>query len=137
MSLEGEERPNIPPISPQEAQAAAVPIVESVLGHLKEIIPPPPPTPTVASPVKVPIPAPTPVSFISRPNPFESLSGESSVNRYAAFPDTKHARSSSFLPADLNIVPEEMWPAGEADDFLMNLVDEDWAIGEGIDMELQ
>jgi len=49
-----------------------------------------------------------------------------------------HSRSSSFLPPHLNVVPEEMWPADAAtDDFLMSLVDEeDWAIGEGVDMEM-
>jgi len=47
-----------------------------------------------------------------------------------------HERAGSFLPPHLNIVPEEIWPVDAADDFLMKLVDEDWAIGEGIDMEM-
>jgi len=47
-----------------------------------------------------------------------------------------HRKSSSFIPPYLNIVPEDMFPNdGTADDFLMSLVDGDWAIGEGIDMD--
>ncbi|CAB9496535.1 Basic region leucine zipper [Seminavis robusta] len=48
-----------------------------------------------------------------------------------------HRKQSSFIPPYLNVVPEEMFPTdGTADDFLMSLVDdEDWAIGEGIDMD--
>jgi hypothetical protein len=46
-----------------------------------------------------------------------------------------YRRQPSFLPAHLNMVPEEMW-SGETEDFLMNLVDEeDWAIGVGLDMD--
>jgi hypothetical protein len=49
----------------------------------------------------------------------------------------QHQRKSSFLPTHLNVVPEEMYPTtGDAsEDFLMSLVDGDWAIGEGIDMD--
>lgn len=47
-----------------------------------------------------------------------------------------HKKQSSFIPPYLNVVPEEMFPNdGTADEFLMSLVDEDWAIGEGIDMD--
>jgi len=49
-----------------------------------------------------------------------------------------HVRRSSFLPAHLNVVPEEMFPSGDgaAEDFFMSLIDdEDWAIGEGIEMD--
>jgi len=47
-----------------------------------------------------------------------------------------HRKQSSFIPPHLNVVPEEMFPNdGTADEFLMSLVDEDWAIGEGIDMD--
>jgi hypothetical protein len=37
----------------------------------------------------------------------------------------------------LNVVPEEMFPSGEsAEEIFMSLMnDEDWAIGEGIDMD--
>jgi hypothetical protein len=48
-----------------------------------------------------------------------------------------HKKQSSFIPPHLNVVPEEMFPSdGTAEDyFLMSMVDEDWAIGEGIDMD--
>jgi hypothetical protein len=49
-----------------------------------------------------------------------------------------HVRKSSFLPRDLSAVPEEMFPSGDgaAEDFFISLInDEDWAIGEGIDMD--
>ena len=50
---------------------------------------------------------------------------------------SSHIRKSSFLPAHLNVVPEEMFPSTDgAEDFFMSLMDdEDWAIGEGIDMD--
>ena len=49
----------------------------------------------------------------------------------------QHQRKSSFLPTHLNVVPEEMYPtSGDAsEDLLMSLIDGDWAIGEGIDMD--
>jgi hypothetical protein len=50
----------------------------------------------------------------------------------------QHHRNNSFLPSThLNVVPEEMYPTGgdANEDFLMSLVDGDWAIGEGIDMD--
>jgi hypothetical protein len=48
-----------------------------------------------------------------------------------------HNRKNSFLPPHLNVVPEEMFPAGDgAEDFFMSLIDdEDWAIGGGVDMD--
>lgn len=51
----------------------------------------------------------------------------------------QHVRKSSFLPPHLNVVPEEMFPTTDAsaEDFLMSLIDDgDWAIGEGIDMDM-
>jgi hypothetical protein len=49
-----------------------------------------------------------------------------------------HVRKNSFLPPHLNVVPEEMFPAADgSEDFLMNLIDDgDWAIGEGVDMDM-
>jgi hypothetical protein len=46
-------------------------------------------------------------------------------------------RQSSFLPPHLNVVPEEMFPPLDpAEDFFMSLMDnEDWVIGEGVDMD--
>eukprot|EP00934_Nitzschia_sp_Nitz4_P002589 Nitzschia sp. Nitz4//scaffold298_size22859//15563//17387//NITZ4_008532-RA/size22859-augustus-gene-0.5-mRNA-1//-1//CDS//3329546332//2579//frame0 len=49
-----------------------------------------------------------------------------------------HARIGSFLPSDLNAVPE-LFPTadGTTEDFLMTLIDDgDWAIGEGVDMDM-
>lgn len=49
-----------------------------------------------------------------------------------------HVRKSSFLPPHLSAVPEEMFPSGDgaAEDFFISLIDdEDWAIGEGVDMD--
>jgi hypothetical protein len=49
-----------------------------------------------------------------------------------------HVRKSSFLPPHLSAVPEEMFPSGDgaAEDFFIGLInDEDWAIGEGVDMD--
>jgi hypothetical protein len=42
------------------------------------------------------------------------------------------------LPPHLNVVPEDMFAANDtaAEDFFVGLMDdEDWAIGEGIDMD--
>lgn len=53
-----------------------------------------------------------------------------------ASPKRTHGRASSFLPPHLNVVPEEFFPAGEsAEEIFMSLMDEDWAIGEGVDMD--
>lgn len=48
-----------------------------------------------------------------------------------------HVRRSSFLPPHLNVVPEDMFPMGDAveDDFFVGLMEDDWAIGGGIDMD--
>ena len=48
----------------------------------------------------------------------------------------QHVRKSSFLPAHLSVVPEELWP-DEADEFLLDMIEGDWAIGEGIDMDMK
>mmetsp|Transcript_5681 Transcript_5681/g.13389 ORF Transcript_5681/g.13389 Transcript_5681/m.13389 type:complete len:711 (+) Transcript_5681:158-2290(+) len=53
-------------------------------------------------------------------------------------PAKVHKRKTSFLPAHLSAVPEEEFNAGDggAEDFFMSLIDdEDWAIGEGVDMD--
>jgi hypothetical protein len=62
------------------------------------------------------------------PNPLEDNGGSGP-------PQSKHQRVSSFLPAHLNVVPEEMWPDNDDKEFLMSLADEDWAIGAGVEME--
>ncbi|CAJ1946096.1 unnamed protein product [Cylindrotheca closterium] len=53
-------------------------------------------------------------------------------------PAKVHKRKTSFLPAHLGAVPEEEFNPGDggAEDFFMSLIDdEDWAIGEGVDMD--
>jgi hypothetical protein len=128
MSMEGEDRPAVPTICPIEAQATSAVAVENAVGHVKAIIPPPP-TPTEEAPMHFVIPAPTPVTAM-----MSRCMSMPVAPSYDSSPiqGGGHKRNSSFLPSHLNIVPEEMW---ETEDFLMNLVDEDWAIGEGIDME--
>lgn len=70
--------------------------------------------------------APTPMNIVSHAPPVTQHPGK----------ESGHRKQSSFIPPYLNVVPEEMFPNdGTADDFLMSLVDEDWAIGEGIDMD--
>jgi hypothetical protein len=53
-------------------------------------------------------------------------------------PTVGHVRGNSFLPPHLNVVPEDGFLAGEgAEDFFISLMDdEDWAIGEGVDMDV-
>jgi hypothetical protein len=49
-----------------------------------------------------------------------------------------HVRKSSFLPSHLNVVPEDLYSSADAaaEDFFVGLMDdEDWAIGEGVDMD--
>lgn len=155
MSMDGEERPHVHQISPEEAESAALPHVESVLGHLKPIIPvPTPATPvmvhqmpraprTVSSAPVLAQPAPAPPLHVEHliPTPVASAPHSAVPSAIALQPPeepaSKHQRKSSFLPAGLNVVPEEMWPADSvAEEFLMSLVEGDWAIGEGVDMEL-
>jgi hypothetical protein len=122
--VEGEDKAASQGVNPVEAQTAFVAYVEKELAYVKDIMPPPP-TPFPIRAATLPFPAPTPVSAM-----------QGAVMPLPSAPITKHTRVNSFLPAHLNVVPEEMWPADAADDFLMKLVEEDWAIGAGIDMEL-
>ena len=111
MSMDSAERiQSSTGISPEQAQAAAESVVQQTLGHLKDIIPPPP---------VVSVPLPTPVAVMAQ----------------KPLPEPQHVRKSSFLPAHLNVVPEEMWPADSLvadDDILMSLVDDDWNMEGGI-----
>lgn len=144
----GDDKTHVPPISPPDAQEAARPTVQRILGHVQAIIPPPPTVTTTMAfnpLLDLPLPAPTPIgsmvsaSAASPSHPGATLTLQASA---ASAPQLHHQRKPSFLPAHLNLVPEDLvWGADDgtglgADDFLMNLVDEDWAIGEGIDMEL-
>jgi hypothetical protein len=154
-----DDKPSVPPISPPDAQVSAAATVEQAIGHLREIIPPPP-TVTMTMPI-MELPAPTPISSMGLGQPSASYqapppSFDMQLNAPGAMLSmrcesapvlgaaagyapaaTSHNRKPSFLPLHLGLVPEEIWPEdGAAEEFLMNLVDEDWAIGEGIDMEL-
>ena len=159
MSMDGEERPQVQQISPEEAEAIALPHVESVLGHLKPIMPVPTPAPSaVIQNMPRPVPRPVasapvlhfgsgyateafvPVPVASSAPPLSSAFAVAPIpaaGTVAQEPLQKHQRKSSFLPANLNVVPEEMWPSADsvAEEFLMSLADEDWAIGEGVDMD--
>jgi hypothetical protein len=142
---------------PVEAQAAAAGIVEQHLGHVKDLWPVPPPIIAMAAPsVVLPLPQtivtkPVLSSFslgnnnvvLSAPLPAQSSStlayqapllaqSAPSLPTYSGAPASKHSRKTSFLPQ----VPEEMWNDNEAEQFLMDMLDGDWAIGEGIDMDL-
>jgi hypothetical protein len=145
MEGSGEERPHVPTISPTEAQDSAAPYVEKTLGFLKDIMPAPPiPVPSTTSGawdinnIVIPEPAPVSSAWMPVPNDQSSAYEPNPVGLHPGHPGSmNHMRKSSFLPANLNVVPEEMWPGGDAaDDFLMALTEEDWAIGEGIDMEM-
>ncbi|KAL7561411.1 hypothetical protein ACA910_014633 [Epithemia clementina (nom. ined.)] len=48
-------------------------------------------------------------------------------------PDPKQRRSVS--SGCLGVVPEEIWSSEAAEDFLMSFVDEDWAIGGGVETD--
>lgn len=166
ISMDTEDRPQVQQISPEEAEANALPHVESVLGHLKPIIPVPCPAPpaimhqmartnprAVTSAPHLSHPghtmvetAPPPPITSAAPPATAHQQTDPTVDAQIPGPEplapeeplSKHQRKSSFFPPHLNVVPEEMWPAADsvAEEFLMSLVDEDWAIGEGVDMEI-
>ena len=136
MSMEEEEdKPQVPSISPVDAQASAAPAIERALGFIRDLVPPPPVAATFST-------------FSSRPTiPVRSLAYQApvamtqSAPQFGALvqPASMHNRKSSFLPDYLNVVPEEMWPAGEeeTEEMLLDMIEGDWAIGFGIDMEPQ
>lgn len=146
---EGDERQQVQGICAQDAEAAAAPLVENMVGHVKAIIPPMPTSSNVNSSALGAISTPTSQASIPAPTPWAHMSGQAvpqavrsataavgQVPISSLHPGNKHVRKSSFLPPHLNVVPEEMWPAEGDDDFLMSLVDEDWAIGEGVGMDM-
>lgn len=79
--------------------------------------------------------APAPLVAQLAPSPPSAHPGM--VATHEDQPSPKQRRSaSSFFPPALGVVPEEMWSAEAAEDFLMNFVDEDWAIGEGVETDM-
>ncbi|KAG7336543.1 bZIP transcription factor [Nitzschia inconspicua] len=74
------------------------------------------------------------------PSPLDSFPLSTAPSPFQQQPEpSSHTHKSSFLPQHLNVVPEDMFPGGDAaaEDFFVGLMDgaEDWAIGEGIDMD--
>ena len=139
--------PAVPPICPVEAQAKAAPTLQQELGFVQDLLPP---APVVDIAAYLPVAA-APPSYIQQPQqqqpqqppapaPVFSYQGtfHQSAPTFGSLGQKvqpKHERKSSFLPAHLNVVPEEMWPGDEAEEFLLDIIDGDWGIGEGIDMD--
>ena len=153
ISMDG-DRPQLLQISPDDAEESSKGTIEKVLGHLQEIIPPTPkPQYSSYQYSQARIPSPAHVSSSYYHNVMVQSQSQQIEHAVHQLPvaqetapmsgvsssqpaETGHRKQSSFIPPYLNVVPEEMFPNdGTADDFLMSLVDEDWAIGEGIDMD--
>jgi hypothetical protein len=153
MSMDGEDssncvlKPQVPSISPVDAQASAAQEIFLALGIVQDLLPPAPPLEqhdvvtqdaTDAAAFQIPMPAPVPslpVPSIIYQAPAAFTQSAPSFGALQPPHAQHHVRKSSFLPAHLNVVPEEMWP-DEADEFLLDMIEGDWAIGEGIDMDL-
>jgi len=163
MDCESEEggKHHVPPICPVDAQAKAAQTVQQALSFVQDLLPPAPEvvTPDTSSnnlmaayiPTAAAPPAPGVYQEQQLPTPAPVFSYQGSYHQSAPTlgslqPATQdlqnqqlgghHQRRSSFLPAHLNVVPEEMWPGDEAEEFLLGMIDgDDWAIGEGIDMD--
>lgn len=152
LSMDG-ERPHLLQISPDDAEETCKPTVDKVLGYLKVIIPDPPAAPQSQYEPQIPmqqhshshsrqnssnhqsgirIPSPALVTY----HQLQQGVGDAQAPPPATGKPSGHKKQSSFIPPHLNVVPEDMFPNdGTADDFLMSLVDEDWAIGGGVDMD--
>jgi hypothetical protein len=80
----------------------------------------------------------TPSGYAPVPSPLDNLHPAAVPAPQDVDLPPSHSRKSSFLPPHLNVVPEDMFAANDtaAEDFFVGLMDdEDWAIGEGIDMD--
>lgn len=160
MSLDGEVRHG-QSVSPDVAEVAAQPTLDAVLGSVKGIMPlRPQPQPEPVISFKMPPPKPNPalsqtstgirhpfqsvppqqVAIPSEPTPQAVLSAPSAFQP-AAQAVQQQQPVASFLPQPLNAVPEEdggflgQQGSDPADDFLFELAEEDWAIGEGFEMD--
>lgn len=151
------QKSQVPQITPVEAQATATPFVQHTLSIVHDLLPPEPPSDsmlTISELEQDPVPSDAFLSTLEIPMPTPVLSSSTSIptsiiyQAPAAYTQSapsfgallpphqqQHVRKSSFLPAHLNVVPEEMWP-DEADDFLLDMIEGDWAIGGGIDMDI-
>lgn len=139
-SSQHDHKPQIPSISPVDAQASAVDAIQQALGFVQDLLPPAPAV-TENSTLEeastfISFETPTPVCVPSLVYQASASYTQSAPSFGALQPPTQHERKSSFLPAHLNVVPEEMWPADEADEFLLDMIEGDWAIGEEIDMDM-
>jgi hypothetical protein len=126
-------KPHTPSIRPVDAEAAAAAEVWQALAVVQDLLPPAPPVVAEAPPEP-----PAPVVVPSLPVPSIIYQAPAAYTQSApsfGALQQQHVRKSSFLPAHLNVVPEELWPE-ETDEFLLDMIEGDWAIGEGIDMDL-
>jgi hypothetical protein len=153
-----DERPQAQTVSPEEAEIAAKPTIDAALGFVMDIMPlRPQPQPDHVSSLAMPPPisqAPAPLRHPyqlqmqqqqalhpgamhqQRPQPVTSA-----PVAYGKVTQQQQQPMSSFLPQPLNgqplnAVPEEGYQGNDpADDFLFELAEEDWAIGEGFEMD--
>jgi hypothetical protein len=152
-----EERPQAQTVSPEEAEIAARPTIDAALGFVKDIMPLRlQPQPDHMSSLAMPPPvsqAPTPPRHpyqlqmqqqqavlggaMQQPQPQPVISAPVQYSNVIQ----QQQPMSSFLPQPLNgqplnVVPEEGYQGNDpADEFLFELAEEDWAIGEGFDMD--
>jgi len=150
-------------VSPEAAEAAAQPTINAALGFVKGIMPLcPQPLPEVVSSFVMPLPKPAPgLSESFKPNysskamkppvpaplPAEFQQQFVAPQPVASAPmpfqppaPASQQSASSFLPQPLSSVQEEGAFLGQegtdpADDFLFELAEEDWAVGEGFEMD--
>lgn len=143
-----DERPQAQTVSPEEAEIAAQPTIDAALGFVKDIMPlPPQPRPDHLSSLALPPPvsqaAPAPIHAYQQQR--EAIHQRpqlvtSAPVAYGSVQQVQQQSMSSFLPQPLNAVPEEGYLAQQgndpADDFLFELAEEDWAVGEGFEMDM-
>jgi hypothetical protein len=134
-----------PAIVPTQSEQEATPTIDKALALVRHLLPPRPVVVPEHNPLPA-IPSPLPVPTLSYQAPISQSAPQISSlvrDHCDEFPPrsmSQHARTSSFLPDHLNAVPEEeLWPEGDdsTEDMLLAMLDGEWAVGEGIDMELQ
>jgi hypothetical protein len=154
-----EERPLAQTVSPEEAEIAAMPTLDAALGFVKDIMPlRPQAQPDHVSSLGMPPPVSQAPAPLRHPYQLQMQQPQAMLQRAmhqqqpqlvtsAPVPygnvtqEQQRQPMSSFLPQPLNgqplnAVPEEGYHGNDpADDFLFELAEEDWAIGEGFDMD--
>ena len=134
----------LPPEPPMESMIAAIPEepqeevmvpqqlqVDTSIDELVYNLEIPMPAPVISSSLEVP----PIVSTLIYQAPAAYTQSAPSFGALQPPHAQQHVRKSSFLPAHLSVVPEELWP-DETDEFLLDMIEGDWGIGEGIDMDL-